>query len=100
MKTKQVLKAILAGVAVGAVIFFIPFPFRFFFVFFFIFFALRIFYWRKRGRYWNAKFGEQYFWNPSYTQRWRSLSNEERKSLIQKMEKELFATQPINEEIK
>lgn len=100
MKTKQTLKAIATGIAVGALIFFIPFPFKFFFAFLFIFFALRIFYWRERGRYWNTKLSEHYFWNPSYTQRWRNMTSEERKGFIEKMEKELFATQSINQEIK
>jgi len=96
MKTTKVLKAILIGVVAGAAIFFIPFPLRFFFVFFLIFFVVRFFAWRRRGHgSWNRNFsGYQHFWNPSYTQRWQSMSDEERKAFIQKMEGELFATNP------
>ena len=91
MKTMQVLKAIFIGAIAGAAIFFIPFPFRFFFIFFFIFFAFRFF---ARGR-WRRGYGAgnyyaQRFWNPSYTQRWQSMSDEERKAFIKKMENELF----------
>jgi hypothetical protein len=92
MKTRQVLKAILTGAIAGAAIFFIPFPFRFFFIFFFIFFAFRFFArsrW-KRG-YGAGNYYARQFWNPSYTQRWQSMSDEERKAFIKKMESELFA---------
>ena len=98
MKTTQVLKAILSGIVVGAAIFFIPFPFRFFFVFFLIFFVIRFFAWGRWGRgYWYRDYHGHHFWNPSYTQRWRNMSEEERKAFIQKMEKELFATNPVTE---
>jgi hypothetical protein len=92
MKTMQVLKAILIGAIAGAAIFFIPFPFRFFFIFFLIFFAFRFFTWGrwKRG-YGAGNYYAHQFWNPSYTQRWRSMSDEERKAFIKKMESELFA---------
>jgi hypothetical protein len=93
MKTTQILKAILFGVVAGAAIFFIPFPFRFIFIFFLVFFVIRVFAWRrwKRGNWSNHHYGYS-FWNPSYTQRWQSMSDEERKAFIKKMEKELFAT--------
>jgi hypothetical protein len=98
MKTIQVLKAILTGVIIGAALFFIPFPFRFFFIFFLILFCIRFFAWgRWRRGYWNDHPYHNYFWNPSYTQRWRSMSEEERKTFIQKMEKELFATNIASE---
>jgi len=89
MKTMQVLKAILFGAVAGAAIFFIPFPFRFFFGFFLIFFVIRFFVWGRgsRNRDYN---GYHHFWNPSYTQRWRSMGEEERKAFIKKMESELF----------
>jgi hypothetical protein len=91
MKTTQILKAIMIGILTGAVFFFIPFPFRFFLVFFFIFLSFRFF---RRGRYARHyrehQFGN-YFWNPSYTQKWRGMSEAERKNFIQKMEKEFFA---------
>ena len=98
MKTTQVLKAILFGVAVGAAIFFVPFPFRFFFGFFLIFFIIRFF---ARGR-WGRGYGRRdlhgyHFWNPSYTQRWQSMSGEERKAFMQKMESELFKTNITSE---
>lgn len=96
MKTKQVFKAILTGVIIGAAIFFIPFPFGFFFIFFFIFFAFRFFFWGRQRKYWYGENNSHYFWNPSYTQRWRNMTEEERKNFIQKMEKELFATTTIN----
>lgn len=93
MKTTQILKAILIGIVAGAAFFFIPFPFRFFFIFFFIFFIIRFFSWGRWGRgYWRNNPHGNYFWNPSYTQRWQNMSDEERKAFIQKMEKELFAT--------
>ena len=92
MKTTQVLKAILFGIAVGAAIFFIPFPFRFFFGFLLIFLILCFFVWGGwRRSYWREHRGH-YFWNPSYTQRWQSMSDEERKTFIKKMETELFKT--------
>lgn len=98
MKTTQVLKAILFGVVAGAAIFFIPFPFRFFFIFFLIFFIVRFFAWgRWRGGYRNGGFAGHHFWNPSYTQRWQSMSDEERKTFIKKMESELFADKPATE---
>ncbi|MEP6684521.1 MAG: hypothetical protein ABJA35_14725 [Parafilimonas sp.] len=99
MKTTQVLKAILIGVVSGAAIFFIPFPFRFFFIFFLIFFIIRFFAWGRRRRCsWNSNYnGYQHFWNPSYTQRWRSMSDEQRKTFIKKMESELFATNSVTE---
>jgi hypothetical protein len=91
MKTTQVLKAILTGVIVGAALFFIPFPFRFFFIFFLIFFCIRFFAWgRWRRGYWHHQSSPDYFWNPSYTQRWHYMSEEERKAFIKKMECELF----------
>jgi len=86
MKTIQVLKAISIGVIAGAAIFFIPFPFRFFFVFFLVVFAFRFFAWGRSRR----NYGDHHFWNPSYTQRWQNMSEEERKAFMQKMEKELF----------
>jgi len=99
MKTTQVLKAILIGIVAGAALFFIPFPFRFFFIFFFLFFSIRFFAWgRWRRRQWRDGNNNYYhFWNPSYTQRWQNMSVEERKTFIQKMEKELFATSPVTE---
>jgi hypothetical protein len=99
MKTTKVLKAILIGVAAGAALFFIPFPFRFFFIFFLIFFSIRFFAWgRWRARNWSDGYNNyHHFWNPSYTQRWRSMSDEERKIFIKKMETELFATNPVTE---
>lgn len=97
MKTTQVLKAILFGVIAGAALFFIPFPFRFFFGFFLIFFIIRFFVWGgwQRG-YWRER-RQHYFWNPSYTQRWQSMSDEERKAFVKKMETELFNTNIASE---
>jgi hypothetical protein len=93
MKTTKILKAILIGAVAGAAIFFVPFPFRFFFIFFFLFFAFRVFAWgRWRRGYWERDHNGYNFWNPSYTERWRSMSDEERKAFMQKMESELFAT--------
>ena len=98
MKTTQILKAILIGILAGAVIFFIPFPFRFFFGFLFIFFAFRFFAWgRWRRNYRYNNFNDNYFWNPSYTQRWQNMSDEERKAFIKKMESELFTNKPATE---
>ena len=91
MKTTQILKAILIGAVAGAAIFFVPFPFRFFFIFFFLFFIIRAFAWRRRS-YGKGNYNMRQFWNPSYTQRWQSMSDEERKAFMQKMESELFAT--------
>ena len=93
MKTTKILKAILAGAVIGAALFFIPFPFRFFFIFFLVFFAFRFFArgrWGRRG--WDRGNNGYHFWNPSYTQRWQTMSDKERKIFMQKMEKELFAT--------
>jgi hypothetical protein len=98
MKTAQIFKAILIGIFAGAVMFFAPFPFRFFFGFLFIFFALRFFAWGRWGKnYRYNDFAGNYFWNPSYTQRWRNMSDEERKSFIEKMERELFINKPVTE---
>ena len=93
MKTTKILKAILLGIVAGAAIFFIPFPFRFLLGFFLIFFIIRFFAFRRwRDGYGPHNFGRHYFWNPSYTQRWHSMSDEERKAFIKKMEAELFNT--------
>lgn len=98
MKTIQILKAIAFGILAGAVLFFIPFPFRFFFGFFLIFFIIRFFAWGRWGRgYGRNNFGSHHFWNPSYTQRWQNMSEEERKTFIQKMENELFKTNIASE---
>lgn len=98
MKTTQVLKSILIGAVIGAALFFIPFPFRFFFIFFLIFFVFRFFAWGRWGRRgWNRGNNGYHFWNPSYSQRWQSMSDEERKAFIQKMEKELFAAKAAAE---
>lgn len=98
MKTTQVLKAILIGVLAGAAVFFVPFPFRFFFIFFFLFFVFRFFWWgRWRGGYRGRDYAGNHFWNPSYTERWRSMSDEERKIFIKKMENELFADKTATE---
>lgn len=98
MKTTQILKAILIGIIAGAAIFFIPFSFRFFFIFFFIFFAFRFFAWgRWRRSYWHNDKNGYSFWNPSYTQRWQRMSDEERKTFVKKMENELFATSTTTE---
>ena len=90
--TAKILKAVGIGVLAGAAIFFVPFPFRFFFGFFFIFLALRFFWWGT-WRYRSYRvYGDYNIWNnPSYAQRWHSMSDEERKAFMQKMEKELFA---------
>lgn len=95
MKTTQVLKAAAIGIIAGAALFFFPFPFRFLFIFFLIFFIIRRFAW-GRGRNWNNSHGFN-FWNPSYTQRWQSMSDEERKTFIKKMESELFTSKPATE---
>ena len=92
MKTKQVLKAILFGIVAGAALFFISFPFRFLFGFLLIFFIIRAFAFRRRMHHWGNGFNRNHFWNPSYTQRWQSMNEEERKIFIQKMESELFKT--------
>jgi len=93
MKTTKILKAILLGIVAGVAIFFIPFPFRFLFGFFLIFFIIRFFAFRRwRYSYGRHNFSRHYFWNPSYTQRWHSMSDEERKAFIKKMEAELFNT--------
>ncbi|MBV9961842.1 MAG: hypothetical protein JO072_06300 [Parafilimonas sp.] len=98
MKATQILKAILVGIITGAAFFFIPFPFRLFFIFFLIVFCIRFFTWgRWRRNYWRNPHHSYHFWNPSYTQRWQSMSEEERKIFIQKMEKELFATSAVTE---
>ena len=98
MKTTQILKAIAFGILAGAAIFFIPFTFRFFFGFFLIFFIIRAFTWKRWSReYGRRNFGGHYFWNQSYTQRWQSMSEEERKTFIQKMESELFKTNIASE---
>jgi hypothetical protein len=98
MKTTQVLKAILTGAIIGAALFFIPFPFRFFFIFFLVFFCIRFFAWgRWKRSNWHDHPYRNYFWNPSYTQRWQNMSEEERKVFIQKMEAELFKTNIASE---
>ena len=92
MKTTQVLKAILIGVIAGAAIFFIPFPFRFFFGFLLIFFAFRFLAFRRyRGRWNNGYALYQFIHNHAYADRWRNMSDDERKTFIKKMESEFFA---------
>jgi hypothetical protein len=98
MKTTQVLKAMLIGIFAGAAIFFVPFPFRFFFGFLIILFAFRFFAWgRWRQNYSYNNFSSNYFWNPSYTQRWQNMNQEERRNFIKKMESELFGDKPVTE---
>lgn len=93
MKTTQVLKAILIGVVAGAAIFFVPFPFRLFFIFLLIFFAFRFFAFgrRYRGGRRNGFTPYQFMNNHTYAERWRNMSDDERKAFIKKMENELFA---------
>ncbi len=91
MKTTQVLKAILIGALAGASIFFIPFPFRFFLGFLLIFFAFRFFAFGRRGRWNNGYAPYQFMHQHAYAERWRNMSDDERKAFIKKMETELFA---------
>ena len=93
MKTTQVLKAILIGAVAGAAIFFIPFPFRFFFIFLLIFFAFKFFAFgrRNRGGWRNNYAPYEFMRNHNYIERWRNMSDDERKAFIKKMESELFA---------
>ena len=96
---RKVLTAIGIGILAGAAIFFIPFPFRFFFFFFLIFFVIRFFWWRRWS--YGGHYGYGIFNNPAYGRRWRSMSDEQRKAFIQKMEKELFAAEaPLSTEAK
>jgi hypothetical protein len=98
MKTTRVLKAILIGAIAGAALFFIPFPFRFFFIFFLIFFAFRFFaFGRYRGNWRNEFTPYQFMHNDVYAERWRSMSDEERRAFLKKMEAELFASKPVTE---
>lgn len=98
MKTTQVFKAILIGVLAGAVIFFIPFPFRFFLSFLLIFFAFRFFAFGRyrRGRN-NGYAPYQFMHHQVYAQRWRNMSDDDRKAFIKKMESELFADKNVTE---
>ncbi len=93
MKTRQVLKAIIFGVCIGAAIFFIPFPLRFIFGFLLIFFAFRFFAFGRRFRGgWRSGYAPyQFMHNHAYADRWRNMSDDERKAFIKKMESELFA---------
>ena len=98
MKTTQVLKAILIGALTGAAIFFIPFPFRFFLGFLLIFFALRFFAFGRYRRGWNNGYAPyQFMHNHVYAERWRNMSDDERKTFIKKMESELFADKNATE---
>lgn len=100
MKTTQVLKAIVIGAVAGAAVFFVPFPFRFFFIFLLIFFAFRFFAWRrwKTGGGWQKNYASYSFLhNHIYAERWRNMSDDERKAFIKKMENELFATKAATE---
>ena len=99
MKTKQVLKAILFGAVTGAAIFFIPFPLRFFFGFLLIFFAFRFFAFGRRfkGAYRSGFAPYQFMHNHAYADRWRNMSDDERKVFIKKMESELFADKTATE---
>ena len=95
----KVLTAIGNGMLAGAAIFFIPFPFRFFLFFFLIFFGFRFFWWR-RWRY-SDHYGYGVFNNPAYVRRWHSMTDEQRKAFIQKMEGELFGGEgPLSTEAK
>ena len=100
--TTKVLKAIGIGVLAGAAIFFVPFPFRFFFGFLLIFFMIRFFWWGRWGyRGYQGYSGYGIWNNRSYAQRWHSMSDEERKAFIRKMENELFAgADPVSTEKK
>ena len=99
MKITQVLKAIVFGAFTGAAIFFIPFPFRFFLGFLLIFFAFRSFAFGRRGRGgWRGGYTPyQFMHNHAYADRWRNMSDDERKAFIKKMESELFADKNATE---
>jgi hypothetical protein len=87
--TTQILKAVLLGVLGGALIFFMPFfLFNVLFIVLIIGFIFRFFGFKRRGFGPNDRYN---FWNPSYTQRWQNMSEDERRAFTQKMEKELFA---------
>ena len=96
----QFKKAILIGVVAGAAIFFVPFPFRFFFTFLLIFFAFRFFAWgrwRRGGKWQNNHLQYSFIHNRAYAERWRNMSDDERKAFIKKMESELFADKTATE---
>jgi hypothetical protein len=87
--TTQILKAIFAGIVAGIAIFMLPFlVLRVIIFILLIRLAFRLFGGRS---YWGGRRG---FWrNPAYASRWHSMSPEERKIFMDKMEKELFAQQ-------
>ncbi len=93
--TTNVFKAILIGSLAGVLLFFMPFfLFRALLVILIISLIFRLFGFRRRwpGRYGGYSFGN----NPANLQRWYSMSDDERKSFKEKMEKELFAKTPGN----
>lgn len=84
-----IVKAIAAGILAGVALFLAPFfLLRILFVVLIIGFIVRLF--GGRRRHWHRGYG---FWhNPEYVRRWRSMTDEERRAFMAKMEKELFAT--------
>ena len=88
--SNRIFKAIFVGILAGVAIFFAPFfLLRVLIVVLIIGLVFRAFGWRRRA--WYRGYG---FWhNPAYVQRWHSMSDEERKTFMEKIEKELFAGQ-------
>ena len=86
--TQQILKAIAAGILAGIVIFLVPFVLKIVVIFLIIGLIFRLFGYRRR---WHR--GYVFLNKPEYMRRWHSMTNEERKNFMEKMEKELF-TQP------
>jgi len=87
--SNRVLKAIGIGLLAGTAIYFAPFFLVRVLIFFLIIgLIFRLFGWRRR---WYRGYG---FWhNPAYARRWHSMTDEERKAFMEKMEKELFNKQ-------
>lgn len=86
--TKQVLKVIAMGILAGTAIFIMPF----FIVKLIVFFLITglIFRLLGKGGHWRRGYGIDRKKRYAFAKRWHSMSGEDRKSFMEKMEKELF----------
>ena len=93
---QQLFKVILGGILAGIALFLLPFLLiKLLIIFLLMGMIFRLFGWR-RHRWHHHHHRSFYGMDPqkkyAYAQRWRNMSEEERKQFIQKMETELFSS--------
>ena len=93
---QQLFKVILGGILAGIVLFLLPFLLiKLLIIFLLMGMIFRLFGWR-RHRWHHHHHRSFYGMDPqkkyAYAQRWRNMSEEERKQFVQKMETELFSS--------